>query len=405
MKDNRIHHPSVRQFRTGVAAAIALAALGMGSALADDIVIGASLPLSGPLAGFGSFQQWGYKRAVDEVNKAGGIAVDGQKRAVKLIIRDDKTDPNVTASNTETLISREHVAAMLGSCTPALVNAGALVADRAKMPMVTGCDPLEAFKSVRKWKFVWDLFFDEPELGGIQFKALDDLGIAAKTNKKLALWHDNGPDGQVVGGKIWPALAKQFGYEVVQNAEFPVDNAQFTTIIAEAKNKGAEIVMVDAITPQAIAIRKQMAAGGFTPKVLNIEKGAEPVQFAEALGKLSDGVLVGGYWDPTFPYPGAADLAKAFESETKLSSSQHIADSYAAAQVLLDAIAAAGSTNPEKINAALAKTDKTYVVGPIKFDENHTAKLPVVSLQWQNGKTVIVWPKAQKTGDFLFPLP
>ena len=405
MKDNRIHHPSVRQFRTGVAAAIALAALGMGSALADDIVIGASLPLSGPLAGFGSFQQWGYKRAVDEVNKAGGITVDGQKRAVKLIIRDDKTDPNVTASNTETLISREHVAAMLGSCTPALVNAGALVADRAKMPMVTGCDPLEAFKSVRKWKFVWDLFFDEPELGGIQFKALDDLGIAAKTNKKLALWHDNGPDGQVVGGKIWPALAKQFGYEVVQNAEFPVDNAQFTTIIAEAKNKGAEIVMVDAITPQAIAIRKQMAAGGFTPKVLNIEKGAEPVQFAEALGKLSDGVLVGGYWDPTFPYPGAADLAKAFESETKLSSSQHIADSYAAAQVLLDAIAAAGSTNPEKINAALAKTDKTYVVGPIKFDENHTAKLPVVSLQWQNGKTVIVWPKAQKTGDFLFPLP
>ena len=405
MKDNRIHHPSIRQFRTGVAAAIALAALGMGSALANDIVIGASLPLSGPLAGFGSFQQWGYKRAVDEVNKAGGITVDGQKRAVKLIIRDDKTDPNVTASNTETLISREHVAAMLGSCTPALVNAGALVADRAKMPMVTGCDPLEAFKSVRKWKFVWDLFFDEPELGGIQFKALDDFGIVARTNKKLALWHDNGPDGQVVGGKIWPALAKQFGYEVVQNAEFPVDNAQFTTIIAEAKNKGAEIVMVDAITPQAIAIRKQMAAGGFTPKVLNIEKGAEPVQFAEALGKLSDGVLVGGYWDPTFPYPGAANLAKAFESETKLSSSQHIANSYAAAQVLLDAIAAAGSTNPEKINAALAKTDKTYVVGPIKFDENHTAKLPVVSLQWQNGKTVIVWPKAQKTGDFLFPLP
>ena len=142
MKDNRIHHPSIRQFRTGVAAAIALAALGMGSALANDIVIGASLPLSGPLAGFGSFQQWGYKRAVDEVNKAGGITVDGQKRAVKLIIRDDKTDPNVTASNTETLISREHVAAMLGSCTPALVNAGALVADRAKMPMVTGCDPL-----------------------------------------------------------------------------------------------------------------------------------------------------------------------------------------------------------------------------------------------------------------------
>jgi branched-chain amino acid transport system substrate-binding protein len=387
----------------GAAAAIAFGGLGIGAASADEIVIGASLPLSGPLAGFGSFQQWGYKRAVDEVNKAGGIDVDGKKQMVKLIIRDDKTDPNATASNTETLISRDHVVAMLGSCTPALVNAGALVAERAKKPLVTGCDPLEAFKSVRKWNWVWDIFFHEPDLAAAPLTTLQELGV--QTNKKLAIWHDNGPDGQVVGGKLEPELAKKFGYEVVQNAEFPVDNSQFTSIIGEAKSKGAEVVMVDAITPQAIAIRKQMAAGGYTPKVLNIEKGAEPVQFAEALGKLSDGVLVGGYWDPSFPYPGAADLAKAFESETKLTSSQHIADSYAAAKVLLDGIAAAGSTDPVKINAALAKTDKTYVVGPVKFDENHTAKLPIVELQWQGGKTVIVWPKSAKTGDFLFPLP
>ena len=392
------------QVKCSLAAALVVASLSAGAAsAADEIVIGASLPLSGPLAGFGSFQQWGYKRAVDEVNKAGGITVDGQKRPVKLIIRDDKTDPNQTAANTETLISRDHVVAMLGSCTPVLVNAGALVADRAKKPLVTGCDPLEAFKSVRKWNYIWDIFFDEPDLANAELKAVEESG--AKTNKKLAIWHDNGPDGQVVGGKLWPEVAKSFGYDVVQNAEFPVDNQQFTSIIGEAKSKGADVVLVDAITPQAVAIRKQMAAAGYTPKVLNIEKGAEPVQFAEALGKLSDGVLVGGYWDPSFPYPAASDLAKAFESETKLSSSQHIADSYGAAQVLLDAITAAGSTDPEKINAALAKTDKTYVLGPVKFDENHTAKLPIVALQWQGGKTVIVWPKSAKTGEFLFPLP
>ena len=389
--------------QAGALATTVAIAFGAGAARADDIVIGASLPLSGPLAGFGSFQQWGYKRAVDEVNKAGGISIGGSKRMVKLIIRDDRTDPNAAASNTETLISRDHVVAMLGSCTPALVNAGALVAERAQKPLVTGCDPLEVFTSVRKWNYAWDLFFSVPELAAAQFRALTDLGV--QTNKKIAIWHDNGPDGQAVGGAIWPALAKQFGYDVVQNAEFPVDNTQFTSIIAEAKSKGAEIVLGDAITPQAIAIRKQMAAAGYTPKVLNIEKGAEPVQFAEALGKLSDGVMVGGYWDPSFPYPGAADLAKAFETETKLSSSQHIADSYTAAQVLLDAIAAAGSLDPEKINAAIAKTDKSYVVGPIKFDAGHTAKLPIVSLQWQSGKPVIVWPISAATGKFLFPMP
>ena len=369
----------------------------------DDIVIGASLPLSGPLAGFGSFQQWGYKRAVAEVNKAGGIAIDGKKMMVRLVIRDDRTDPNTSANNIDTLISRDKAVALLGSCTPALVNAGALVAERHKLPMVTGSDPIEAFRSVRKWAYVWDIFFDEPRLAAAPFSLIKDLGL--QTNKKIAILHDNGPDGVVVGGSAWPTLAKQAGLEVVQNSSFPIDNTQFTSIVSEAKSSGADIVLVDAITPQAVSIRKQMASAGYTPKLLDIEKGAEPVQFATALGKLADGVIVGGYWDPSFPFPGAANLAKAFEDETGRSSSQHIADSYAAAQVLLDAVKAAGKTDPAAINAAIGKTDKTYVVGPIKFDATHTAELPMASLQWQGGKTVVVWPDKQATGKVLFPMP
>ena len=94
--------------------------------------IGASVPLSGELAGFGSFVKWGYQHAVDEANAKGGIEVDGKKKKVKLIILDDKTDPNTAASNTTRLITRDKVDAMLGSCTPALVNAGAIVSDRKR---------------------------------------------------------------------------------------------------------------------------------------------------------------------------------------------------------------------------------------------------------------------------------
>ena len=64
------------------------------------------MPLSGPLAGFSGFEQWGYKRAV-EVNKAGGLSINDQKRLVRLILRDDKSDPSPVASNTEPLISRD----------------------------------------------------------------------------------------------------------------------------------------------------------------------------------------------------------------------------------------------------------------------------------------------------------
>ena len=149
---------------------------------ADEIVVGASLPLSGPLAGFGSFQQWGYKRAVEEANKAGGITVDGKALPVRLIVRNDKTDPNASAGNIETLISREHAVALLGSCTTPLVVAGALVAERHKVPMVTACEPLETFRGVRPWTYVWDLFFDEPDLAHAPFAVLHDLALP--TNRK-----------------------------------------------------------------------------------------------------------------------------------------------------------------------------------------------------------------------------
>jgi branched-chain amino acid transport system substrate-binding protein len=374
---------------------------------ASTIKVGASLPLSGPLAGFGSFVKWGYQHAVNEANAAGGITVDGKKKKVELILLDDKTDPNTTANNTTRLITRDKVDAMLGSCTPALVNAGALVADRQKVPLVTGCDPLEAFKSVKpQWNYAWDLFFDEPELAALPFQTLKAQGLDSKTNKRVAILADNGPDGQVVGGKLWPAMAKQFGYTVVQNSSFPVDTTQFSSLIQQAKSKNAEILLVDAVTPPAIAMRKQMAAANYKPKVIVVEKGAEPVQYAQALGKLADGVLVGGYWDPSLPYPGAKELGAQYEKETGQTQSQHIADSTTAAQVLLDAIKAAGTTDKEKVNDAIGKTNKTYVAGPIQFDAKHTAKLKLVEDQWKDGKAIVVGPtKEVQTGDFLFPVP
>ena len=378
-------------------------AVAAASAHADELVIGASLPLSGALASFGAFQQWGYQRAVNEVNRAGGVRINGKAMTIKLVVRDDKTDANTSASNIETLISREHAAALLGSCTPALVNAGALVAERHRMPMVTGCDPRQAFTSVRPWKYVWDLFFDEADLAEAPFRLLADGKIV--TNKRVAILHDNGPDGSVVGGQLWPQLAQRYGYEVVVNASFPVDNAQFTSAIADAKSKGAEVLLVDAITPQAVAMRKQVAAAGYHPKVLVMEKGAEPAQFAVSLGQLADGVLVGGYWDASFPFAGAHDLMSAFESETHQSGSQHIADSYAAAKVLLNALASAGSAAPEAINSAIGKTDATLVVGHVKFDQQHFARLPIVSVQWQHGHTVVVAPARQATGKLMFPVP
>jgi branched-chain amino acid transport system substrate-binding protein len=370
---------------------------------AGPIVIGASIPLSGNLAGFGSFVKWGYETAVKEVNDAGGIQIGDAKRKVDLVILDDKTDPNQTSANTEKLISAENATALLGSCTPALVIPGALVADRNGVPLVTGCIPTGLFSDAKPWTWAWAIFFSERDIVNAPFETVKSSGAA--TNKKVAIIHDNGPDGVVVGKQAWPAVAKAYGYEVVANVEVPVENADFTAAVQQVKRSRADVLLVDVITPQAVSLRKQMATGGYTPKVLVMEKGGEPVQFPQALGSLADGVLVGAYWDPSFPYAGAKELAQAYERESGQDWSQHIADSYTAAKVLLDAIARAGSTDRQKINDAIRATDAMYPAGKVKFSDQHTAVLDLAYVQWQGGKTVVVWPPDKATGSLLFPMP
>ena len=61
------------------------------------------------------------------------------KRKIELKLLDDKTDPNQVTTNIKTLISSDKVAGLLGSCTPDLVNPGAVVADSQQVPFVTGC--------------------------------------------------------------------------------------------------------------------------------------------------------------------------------------------------------------------------------------------------------------------------
>jgi branched-chain amino acid transport system substrate-binding protein len=115
----------------GLALATALSACGSGggsaTASSGPIVIGASIPLTGPLAGFGYFEKWGYQHAVNQVNAAGGIKIDGTKRKVKLILLDDQTNPNTSVNNIQQLITQDHVNALLGSCTDSLVEPDALI--------------------------------------------------------------------------------------------------------------------------------------------------------------------------------------------------------------------------------------------------------------------------------------
>jgi branched-chain amino acid transport system substrate-binding protein len=371
----------------------------------DEIVIGASIPKTGVLAAFGSYEEWGYQRAIAEANEAGGITVDGNQLPVRLILYDDESLPEKVAENTERLILDDEVDALLGSATPPLVISGAFIAEREGVPMVTGIAPIRAFLGANEdgWTYVWDLFFDELEMTQQQFLTMDMV----ESNKKVALFTDNEQDGVVMGG-LWEENAPQFGYEIVYHADFPVGTTEYGDMIRQAQDAEAEIIIAQMITPDSIALWKQMQSLGYIPKAAFFEKGGEPVAWWEAHGEAAQGTMVAGYWHPALDLPGAQELRDAFEEETGQLYSQHIADTYTAAKVLLDAIARAGTLDKEAINEAIGETDADYVVGHISFTEGdppRAAVLPITMLQWQNGDLEVVYPPELATAELIYPIP
>ncbi len=373
----------------------------------EEIVIGASIPKSGALSAFGSYEEWGYQTAVDEINADGGLYLEeyDAKVPVRLIIYDDESSPDKVAENTERLILQDEVDALLGSATPPLVISGAVIAEREGVPMVTGIAPIRAFLGANSegWNWVWDIFFDELEMTEQQFLTMDQV----ESNKKVALFTDNEQDGIVMGG-LWEEKAPEFGYEIVYHADFPVGATEYGDLIRRAQEAEAEIVIAQMITPDAFALWNQMQALDYTPKAAFFEKGGEPVAWWDVLGDTAQGTSVAGYWHPGLDYPGAQELRDRFEADTGQLYSQHIADTYTSAQVLLDAMERAGSLDKEAVNEAVGQTDETYVVGPVKFTEGpnqHAATLPIFMLQWQDGDLEIVYPPELSTAEFIYPIP
>ena len=378
------------------------------SSAPSTVVIGVDASMSGPLAGFGAFEKWGVETAIADQNAKGGVTIDGKQVQVKMVLLDDKSDANVAASKVDTLITKNGAVAIIGPVTPSVGNPAALAAERRGIPYLETGNPLEPFMGVQAksggWKYAFDFFVSGAELGDSNFKVMTDLGLKQKTNSVVATCVDNSPDGPVFDA-LWTIAAKKYGWKQIKMPPYPSNATEFGSLIAKLKASGADYVIALGDTPTLVALRKQMDAAGYKPKILDFARGAQLQQFADATGSLSNGIFIESYWLPELPYPNAQTIGQRFTDATGQSMGQILGPEYAAGQIMTDALTRANSTDPQKIVDAIAATSGTYVCGPIKFTPKHVAVIPVIWTQWQNQKSIIVWPAKVANGKPIFPLP
>ena len=78
---------------------------------------------------------------------------------------------------------------------------------------------------------------------------------------------------------------------------------------------------------------------------------------------------------------------------------------YACVQILAAALNKANAADREKIRDAIAATDMTTVVGPVKFRPDGTGIVQGAFLQWLDGQQELVWPKEFATKPLAYPAP
>lgn len=371
----------------------------------DPIVIGASLPMTGALERFGVLTQMGYEYAVDEVNADGGLDVGGEKREVELKILDDQSDPTKASENASKLILQDGAVALLGSITPPQNIPMAQVAEAQGIPLVVTGTPIRAFTGAAPeggWTTSFVLFFDELEMTQLQFKTMDQV----QTNKKVALFTDQEQDGEVMG-QLWEEAAPQAGYEIAYRAKFPVGTTDYGDFIRRAQESGADILIAQMIPPDAIALWKQMGALSWKPKAAFFEKAGNSAAWWDALQTDATGTMATGWWAPELGYTDSDVAAEEFGDEAKGSVEiGQVTDAATIAAVLLDAIEAAGSTDPKAITDALAGIEGSYMAGTVDFDDTGASALDLVTLQWQeDGTTAVVFPADKSETEMIFPLP
>jgi branched-chain amino acid transport system substrate-binding protein len=379
----------------GLAACGSADAAGSGGGSNGPIVLGSSVPLTGPLGTFGPEIQAGYEQAVAAINGAGGVDVGGTRRQLKLVVKDNKSDPTVVTSVTKSLINDDGAVALLGSVTPPLTIPFSVVADQEQVPAISTLTPSLAWKGASSsgWKYSYDVFVDETQQTLVNFKASD----LVPNNKKVALFTDTEEDGKAMGA-LWEQNAPKAGYTVVYRAQFPVGTTDFSQYVQKAKDSGAEVMIAQVIPPDAAALWKQMKALGYGPKTAWPEKGGT-TGFPQAVGPLAEGAAVFGWWTPGNGNVGGQAVYDANKGTYGDGlGAQGVVASYAMVQILVDAIHRAGSTDPAKVNAALAATkDLDTVLAKITVGADHRAVIPASVVQWHGQSQPTVWPTDQAT--------
>ncbi|MGH7313457.1 MAG: amino acid ABC transporter substrate-binding protein, partial [Candidatus Rokuibacteriota bacterium] len=389
--------------------AVGISLVGFRAEGQPPIRIGASLAQTGVYAVPGQNQLRGYKLCVKHVNDKGGVL----GRKLELAVYDDGSDPATAVRLYERLITQDKVDLVLGPYSSPISEAVADVSEKHRMPMVA---PIAAATSIygKGRKFIFSML---PPVE-VFHEGLIDLAVRNDLRSVAVISADD--LSQKAGAQGTIELAKKQGLQVVFSDVYPLGSTDFAAILTRIRAANPDVLGGFTRFEDAVAIIRQMKSLNVNPRMVGLTVGVDTLKFYEALGRDAEFVYGATAWVPELvelragglipiarQYPGAREFVQSYKREFPgADSSYHAAAGYGGCETLVEAIRRTGSLDGDKLREAILKIDRNTVFGRFKVDPDGVQiGHKMLTVQWQDGKKVIVWPEELAPGKPRFPTP
>jgi branched-chain amino acid transport system substrate-binding protein len=321
--------------------------------------IGAAGQLTGPEAVFGADMLNGVKLAVEEWNAKGGVL--GKK--IELIPGDDQAEPRQAVAVANKFVA-EGVVGVIGHFNSSCSIPASEVYHRAGIPQISHASTNPQLTD-QGFANVFRVCGRDDQQG----KAAADFAVQKLHVKRVAVIHDKTTYGQGFAEEFKKAIgsaAQVVAFEGITKGE-----KDYTPVVTKIKAANPDIIFFGGIyTEGGLLVKQYKAVGGTAPFI-----GGDGIM-SEEFVKIGGPATEGSY--ATFgPDTKEVPSAKGFNENYRKKFGEpgvYSVYAYDAANILLQAIQKAGTTDGAKVIPAIRAIDYNGALGHIQFDAKGDVK-------------------------------
>ena len=339
----------------------------------DVIKIGAIMPVTGPVAIYGTQSRNAIKMAEEEINQKGILG--GKK--IKIIVEDDEANPEKTLNAFSKLVTKEKVIAVIGALTSKCSVPLSKEAQKRKILMIT---PTSTNDDVTK---AGDLIFRACYKDSIQAPVIAQFAYEKLNAKNAAVMFDSSNDYSVGMKDNFIKKFEQLGGKIVASEAYGKDDTDFSAQLTKIKGTKPDVIFLPDYYSKVALIAKQVRQQGIDVPMLGGDGWDEITSQA---GDEVIGCYYTNHYSPDADDAEVKDFVKRYKEKYNEVPNALAALAYDSTYILAEAIDRAGSTKSDDIKKAMMQTDKKYVTGHIKFDEERNPIKPLTLIKIVKGQ-------------------